>query len=184
MMFGTKLVEVPGATPQERAQWLISNGWYQTSRKYRMLCRLPEGKTGVEALVDAEKSTRPWDAEKWAKGLGEGSAGDHFLRCHATSKDGLSTEVDQATFDAFRKLGGDTYASAHYRRARERKEATRVTVEVMPGEDPKRLVVELSNHFKKGTKIEDVKVEVVLAVEDHGGEPCASARVECEPVRT
>jgi hypothetical protein len=178
MMFGTKLVEVPGATPEERAQWLVSNGWYQTSRKYRMLCRLPEGQTGVQALIEAEQVSRPWDVEKWATGLGEGSAGDHFLRCHATAKNGLATEVDSATFDAFRRLGGDTYAATYYRRARERKEATQRAATVHQDGARARMVVELDKHFAPGTKIEDVKVEVVLTLD--GG--VAMAVVECSPM--
>lgn len=98
----------------DTAQELIDEGWYQVSRRWRTVARLPDGKTGVQALTEAE--TRR-DAEKWAKMLGEGSAGDHFLRCHA-NKDGLWKELDVPTFAAFRKLGGDTYQSAHYRKTK------------------------------------------------------------------
>jgi len=183
-MFGAKQVTVPGATPKERAQWLISNGWYQTSRKYRALCRLPEGKTGVEALTEASMDMRPWDAEKWATALGEGSAGDHFLRCCAMQTDGLSVEVDQATFNAYRELGGDTYQSAYYRRARELKEATRVALKVGQVGASARTVVELAKHFPEGTKIEDVKIEVAAEMEAaEGGEPYTLVTIECAPAR-
>lgn len=40
------------------AQELIDGGYHQISRHYRMLARLPAGKTGKEALLEYSKKTR------------------------------------------------------------------------------------------------------------------------------
>lgn len=45
---GTTLVLDP--VLKEKAERLVSEGWEQISRKYRMLARLPPGLTGLEAL--------------------------------------------------------------------------------------------------------------------------------------
>jgi hypothetical protein len=82
------------------------NAWFQISRAYRTVARLPEGKTGIQALIDATKDRRE-DAERWANGLGEASAGDHYLRVHSPKKDQL--ELTFHEFAAFRRMGGGTY---------------------------------------------------------------------------
>jgi hypothetical protein len=94
--------------------------WFQVSRRYRTVARLPDGMTGIEALIEAQaQSEYPHpDYEKWAKGMGEGSAGDHFLRCYAKKQE-LWMELGRRTFEAYRKAGGETYAVAFYRRQRE-----------------------------------------------------------------
>lgn len=84
------------------AKEAIRLGYYQVSRKHRMVARLPDGKTGVQAL--AEASGRP----DWARMLGETNAGDQFLRCY-TDRGGLCVTLDRETFEEFRRLGGDTY---------------------------------------------------------------------------
>lgn len=84
------------------ARDLIANGFYQVSRKHRMVARLPHGKTGRQALAEASGRS------DWAHAMSEASAGDHFLRCH-TDRNGLCVTVDRATFEEFRRLGGDTY---------------------------------------------------------------------------
>lgn len=108
-----------------RAQALLDEGWYQVSRNHRMLARLPEGKTGMEALIDAEnESGHPHpDLEEWAHGLGEAHAGDSFLRCHAMRLASrfpdefahLSKTLDSFTFNEWRRLGGETYMSKHWK---------------------------------------------------------------------
>lgn len=50
--------------------------WFQVSGKYRIAARLPEGMTGVEALKTLNISE-----PEWAERMGEGNAGDHYLRC-------------------------------------------------------------------------------------------------------
>jgi len=95
----------------EAARRLLAEGWCQTSRRFRCVARLPPGQTGVEALIDASRRHRSFplaDLERWARGLGERHAGDHYLRCHA-EQDGNSRQLDIPTFAAFRKLGGNTY---------------------------------------------------------------------------
>lgn len=88
-------------TPHERAQSLIAHGFYQISRVYRTLARLPEGATGKEALNSTARSTaRPTKLE-------EGRAGDQYLRVYAPQHDRV--EIDHATFRAYRALGGGDY---------------------------------------------------------------------------
>ncbi len=72
--------------------------WYQTSRKHRMIARLPDGKSGIEALTDAVGPRR----------LSEALAGDQFLRVHARGD--LVKVLHPAGFAAFRRHGGGTYA--------------------------------------------------------------------------
>lgn len=101
---------------EERAVALIDAGWFQVSRHHRMLARLPEGKTGTEALIEARLKAiggfRPgyWPAEvrRWAEGMGEARAAEHFRRVYAWYTDGLTCKVNHETFEAFRRLGGST----------------------------------------------------------------------------
>jgi hypothetical protein len=117
--------EVPDLTVQE----LIRQGYKQTSRRYRTLARLPPGKTGIEAVVEARDAdliarTKPedklgvppfgnlretWHANhvKWANMIGEKQAGDHFRRIHATPY-GLSVIVSDSLLRAFRASGGES----------------------------------------------------------------------------
>lgn len=88
------------------AEELIDEGYFQISRKYRMLAKLPDGQTGIQALIEAHQKrtyVRP-DLIRWAYGLGEYHCGDSYLRGFAPA-----IEVDKETFDEFRKLGGTTY---------------------------------------------------------------------------
>ena len=110
---GAPLIEVT-AEHIENARKLIEEGWCQTSRKHRMLARLPDGKTGVEALADAERryGHQP-DPVKWATGLGNGGAGSFYLSRYA-HHDLNNCTVDLPTFSAFKKLGGTTYYHWYY----------------------------------------------------------------------
>ena len=38
--------------------------WYQVSHRFRMVARLPDGKTGVQALIEAE--VRTLNPEEWS----------------------------------------------------------------------------------------------------------------------
>jgi len=80
--------------------------YFQVSRRHRIVKRLPEDMTGVEALVRACGRD---DALKWAMGMGEFKSGDQYLRVYGAEKDELYLTRD--TFDAYRKAGGDTYAA-------------------------------------------------------------------------
>lgn len=82
--------------PTKRAQQLLEEGYYQTSRGHRRVARLPPGKTGRQAL----REVAPRMAE-----LSEASAGDHYLRCYCREH----LDLDQETFNEFRRLGGTTY---------------------------------------------------------------------------
>lgn len=84
------------------AQVLLDEGWVQTSRKYRTVARLPPGKTGYEALkaVDPGIARHFW--EQFQR-----TCADHAMRsCYEQRTAGLSLELDEATFAAFRRLGG------------------------------------------------------------------------------
>lgn len=100
----------------EKATRLIHEGYHQISAKYGILAKLPDGHTGVDALIDAclsewkqKGSIRPeyWPKHyrEWARGLGERVAADHFRRVYAEGY-GLTVTVDQATLKVFRACGG------------------------------------------------------------------------------
>jgi hypothetical protein len=74
--------------------------WFQVSGKYRTVAKLPDGMTGVEALIGVK-----YREDSWAENMGEGHAGDHYLRCYGKEKKELSREdwVD------FKSRGGTTY---------------------------------------------------------------------------
>lgn len=78
--------------------------WFQVSGKFRLVCRLPEGLTGKQALAAAAKHT---DVQKWVDGMGEEHAGDHYLRCYAAHE-----ELNEVEWRAFKKTGGSTYLMA------------------------------------------------------------------------
>lgn len=118
---GGAVVEVT-AEHIETAQRLIDEGWYQVSRKYRLVARLPKGKTGIEALIEQERRSQyphP-QAEEWVERLGEGHAGDHYLRTKPRrlgQQDPDEQELDIPTFAAYRKLGGGDYRRAAFQRS-------------------------------------------------------------------
>lgn len=99
---------------ETKAKRLIDAGWYQTSRRYRQLARLPTDLTGREALYWAEvKAKRKLDPDHdsaetrdWVMGLDEAAAADQFLRCYAEHTPSLTCTLDRDTFEAFRQLGG------------------------------------------------------------------------------
>ena len=92
------------ALAEDSARALIADGWFQVSRKYRTVARLPEGKTGKEALLESSRRSVP-DAPRWVACLSERDAADYWGRVHARAAS-LWLELDVATFAAFRRLGG------------------------------------------------------------------------------
>ncbi len=86
------------ADATSRAATLISDGYYQTSRRHRRLGKLPEGVSGKDALLKA--SSNPSYV-----GLDEGSAGDQWLRVYDRS----GIKVCRNVFAEFLRLGGGTY---------------------------------------------------------------------------
>lgn len=94
------------------AEELISGGYYQVSRKFGMLAKLPEGKTGREALYEAtmrQYAGLPNEAHfdrttrRWVNGMSEASAADQYLRVYA-----VAVTVNPTTMRRFRTLGGRT----------------------------------------------------------------------------
>lgn len=89
--------------PQEEAlalaQKIYAEGYEVTSRRYRHLARLPEGKTGIEALMEHD----PRLATHCKKHGLEDMAADQYRRCFA-DKDGLNLTLDLRTFKEFLKL--------------------------------------------------------------------------------
>jgi len=84
------------------AQQLIDGQYYQISRQYKTLARLPKGKTGTQALL----ACLPVGERRshWADELKDG---DHYLRVYAGQDDRV--QVDLVTFRHYRSLGGGTY---------------------------------------------------------------------------
>lgn len=81
---------------------LKAAGYHQVSRSYRILARLPAGKTGMQALREASE-------REWYAAMTEADATDQFLRVYAAGVDKrLHCTVDIRIFEAFRRLGGGT----------------------------------------------------------------------------
>ncbi len=91
-----------------KAEQLIKEGYYQISRKYRTLAKLPEGMTGKQAL----RSVTPIERHYWVDAMPESSAGDHYLSCHTTPEQRITLDIP--TFIVFRKTGGDTYRGKNW----------------------------------------------------------------------
>lgn len=87
------------------AQSLLDRGYYQTSRRHRMLARLPAGKTAHQALSAVILD------EHWVNRLTEAYAGNTYLSLHAPEKDRETVRCPRV-FEAFRALGGETYLAA------------------------------------------------------------------------
>lgn len=83
--------------------------WYQTSGRFRHAAKLPEGKTGKQAL--AECGGPRCDDQAWIDGMGEAHSGDYYLRCHAPDED--TVVMTREEWHAFKKAGGTTYLTAH-----------------------------------------------------------------------
>ena len=72
------------------ARRLLDAGYYQISRHYQILARLPEGMTAHQALRAAVAKARdlpgcqeprlPWTDEEWIRLTTDADAGDHYLR--------------------------------------------------------------------------------------------------------
>lgn len=76
--------------------------WFQVSGRFRLVAKLPDGKTGMQAL--AECGGQRCDDQKWIDGLGERHCGDYYLRCYAASE-----ELTRKEWHTFKKSGGKTY---------------------------------------------------------------------------
>jgi hypothetical protein len=113
---------------------LVAAGYYQTSAKYRMVGRVPPGKTGKDALYEAEMvgvlkhaaelrrrkekgpvssvfktpgdMERHWEKERrrWVERLGEQSCVDQYVRVYATGEDSLTLTPEE--WRSFKAAGG------------------------------------------------------------------------------
>lgn len=83
---------------------MVIDGWACTSRKYRIVARLPKGMTGVECLLKYDDHPRNPD---WALRLGEYSCKDLFL-AHSKLKEAGGDEMEMTVddFALFRLFGG------------------------------------------------------------------------------
>jgi hypothetical protein len=115
MPISSNVAKASGMTAEQYAKLLLEQGYYQVSRKYGMLARLPDGKTGRQALFEASMeqyrglpNEASWDAQqrRWVGHLPEASAADHYCRVYAPKH--LQRTVSQSVMNAFRKLGGGT----------------------------------------------------------------------------
>lgn len=94
-------------------QELIKQGYKQVSSQYRTVARLPSGKSGKDALYEAEmavlgddldaETITYWKGEKrrWVNMMGERGSADHFRRVHAQAA-GLWIELTQKEFRDFK----------------------------------------------------------------------------------
>lgn len=90
---------LPEAEAIALAEKCFREGYEVTSRRYRSLARLPEGKTGIEALIEVDSGV---GVHCRTHGLEEDAA-DFYRRCYAY-KAGLQTQLDLRTFKHFLKL--------------------------------------------------------------------------------
>ena len=119
---------------EKKIQNIINRGYYQVSRKFRIVARFPSGLSGKDALRKYAEEHRPWDVDKWVDGLGEGSAGDYFLRCYAPGMK-LILILTEDEFLMFRKLGGGCYESKYWE-----KENNYIRENIINDKSPKRLL--------------------------------------------
>ena len=111
---GPRVDDVCPAPVILRAKKILNRGFYQVSRAYRTVARLPPGKSGKQVLLEAVNATvnirpeywLPHNAE-WVARMTERDAKDQFLRVYASNRQ-LWLELDEPTFKAFRDLGGGT----------------------------------------------------------------------------
>ena len=91
-------MEICGADMATGRQ-LVAEGWLQTSRSYRAVARLPEGKTGLETLK--ERNPRMY---RNIMEQAERQAASTVLRTMTMPDE--RKELTIGEFAAFRKLGG------------------------------------------------------------------------------
>lgn len=110
-------------TPEEIAEAATLVGtWFQVSRRYRHVARLPEGSTPKDAIRSVmgkhrglpEREILPHE-EKWLDAMSDDAAGEFFLRVYARYYENLYMTLSVALFEAFRAVGGDTYEWYMYR---------------------------------------------------------------------
>ncbi len=79
---------------------LVAAGYKQRSRKYRLVAKLPDGETGLEALKRCNPS-----AFRNIMDFAEHKAADHY-RAYNAQAEGNELELTAEEFKAFREAGG------------------------------------------------------------------------------
>lgn len=75
---------------------LVQRGWRSVSNKFKMIARLPEGETGIEACRRRRTLNECWSEE---------TAASYYMRVHSEDE-GNCLELDDASYRAFRRMGG------------------------------------------------------------------------------
>lgn len=87
---------------------LLEAGYHQVSRKFRLIARLPPGKTGRELLAEAWAEGRTGahadNERRRAWRFSEADATDQWLRVHCLEW----IELTPTQFAEFRRIGGRT----------------------------------------------------------------------------
>ncbi len=91
-------------SPESRATWLVACDYRVIDTRHCTVARVPNGKTGREALREALGGDR--DAE-WIDEMADDEAGNRFRRVYAYFTGApLVLELDRETFAAFLRAGG------------------------------------------------------------------------------
>jgi len=73
-----------------RVDEVIAGGFKQVSRKYRMLARVPTGKTPIEALREVD----PRAAKRLEERLHDWATNE-YIRCHAEGENKVELSVEE-----------------------------------------------------------------------------------------
>lgn len=103
-MTGERFAEVlaqcqAGTAYEQRAATLVLEGYVQTSRKFRLIGRVPPGMTPLEAL----RLKDPQTADSFERRFQEQCA-DYYRRCYAEGDEKLELSIEE--FGAFLRLTG------------------------------------------------------------------------------
>lgn len=92
--------------------------WFQTSRRYRSIARLPEGMTPQQALIWGMEGHNKHFKDpgisnherKWAESLDDRSASSQFMRVYSSYPFAAhcNKELTEEEFKAFRDAGGES----------------------------------------------------------------------------
>jgi len=89
-------------------QQLVAQGYMQISRKYRLFARIPDGKTGKQALLEASRAAcvneKHYEvAREWMSKMFEHDAARYYRRVYAPH---YEASIQQMT--EFKAAGGKT----------------------------------------------------------------------------
>lgn len=88
---------------EDIAAELVSDGWKAVSNKHRTIARLPQGKTGLEALQECAP-----DEFRRIMEQAEQRAADTYRRTYAMVDIGTKQELDHDMLRAFKRVGGES----------------------------------------------------------------------------